>query len=360
MHGAFLVLAAASLWAGGGTIGSTAAGFLRLGVGPRAIAMGETFTGLADDVSALAYNPAGLARLRRQELALMHSEVFDDVRQEWFGYAYPSQTWGTLAVSLNVLHIRVVPVYDINDTLVGETSSQDLAYSLAYARSFGRLAVGVSGKYIRSRLTDFTAAAVAGDAGLLWDTPLRGLKAGVSVQNIGTTMYYRDLYSELPVAGRAGLSYRLVAFNEGRGREQEVTAAADMVVYRDRDAFPSFGLEYVRHNVLALRLGWKGGYGSGHGLTMGAGFIINRSRKARLPEASFDYAFIDFGDLNHSHRASITLKFGAQRWAQDLEAPVELRQAPRAKPAAPEARPVPKVDRRAPEPGEGKVLWVDP
>lgn len=40
------------------------------GVGARALSMGEAFTGVADDYSALYYNPAGLTQLRKSELGI--------------------------------------------------------------------------------------------------------------------------------------------------------------------------------------------------------------------------------------------------------------------------------------------------
>ncbi|MDE2291861.1 MAG: hypothetical protein KGL53_07240, partial [Elusimicrobia bacterium] len=60
----FLLLAAAVLsstpvFAAGP--GTSAATFLTLGFGARPLALGESFVAVADDVSALYYNPAGLA-----------------------------------------------------------------------------------------------------------------------------------------------------------------------------------------------------------------------------------------------------------------------------------------------------------
>jgi len=44
---------------------------LGMGVGARAIAMAGAFTGLADDTSALYWNPAGIATMDKSEAALM-------------------------------------------------------------------------------------------------------------------------------------------------------------------------------------------------------------------------------------------------------------------------------------------------
>jgi len=44
-------------------VGTTAAPFLSIEVGSRAIGMGGAFVALANDASALYWNPAGLARM---------------------------------------------------------------------------------------------------------------------------------------------------------------------------------------------------------------------------------------------------------------------------------------------------------
>ena len=52
--------------------GLSAATFLSIEVGPRSKAMGGAFVGVADDVSAIYWNPAGLAKLPDNSLPPHH------------------------------------------------------------------------------------------------------------------------------------------------------------------------------------------------------------------------------------------------------------------------------------------------
>ena len=67
-----LVLAAGSLLAQS-KVGSTAAPFLNIAVGPRAIAMGGAFAATASDVTSLYWNPAGASRMES------NSALFSDL-----------------------------------------------------------------------------------------------------------------------------------------------------------------------------------------------------------------------------------------------------------------------------------------
>ncbi|MBI5242711.1 MAG: hypothetical protein HY922_03375, partial [Elusimicrobia bacterium] len=74
--------------------GTSAATFLSLGFGARPLALGESFVALADDASALHYNPAGLSLAqpaspqgrRPYELLLSHSLHIQDIRLTQMGF----------------------------------------------------------------------------------------------------------------------------------------------------------------------------------------------------------------------------------------------------------------------------------
>ena len=50
--------------------------FLNWGAGARAMGLGKAFTGLADDPSAIYYNPAGLALQNPLQITLQHVILF--------------------------------------------------------------------------------------------------------------------------------------------------------------------------------------------------------------------------------------------------------------------------------------------
>ena len=56
-------------------LGSGSVSWAQAPVGPRAIAMGGAYSSLADDASALFWNPAGLTAVEHQEFAVEYQDV---------------------------------------------------------------------------------------------------------------------------------------------------------------------------------------------------------------------------------------------------------------------------------------------
>src|ERR1035438_4473900 len=73
--------------------GTTSANFLKLGIGPRAVAMGQAQVGLADDVYATYWNPAGLAQLQNREAGFVQTNYVQDIQSQYVAYAQPHPTW---------------------------------------------------------------------------------------------------------------------------------------------------------------------------------------------------------------------------------------------------------------------------
>jgi len=63
-------------------VGTTAAAFLKIGVGGRALGMGQAHATQAEDVTAVFWNPAGLARLEHTQMLFSHFDYLVDMRYE--------------------------------------------------------------------------------------------------------------------------------------------------------------------------------------------------------------------------------------------------------------------------------------
>ena len=78
------VISVSQIIAGGGN-GKSGLAFLKIGVGGRAVGMGEAFTTIADDASASYWNPSALMNRSQTNVVVMHNEWFQGIRTEFIG-----------------------------------------------------------------------------------------------------------------------------------------------------------------------------------------------------------------------------------------------------------------------------------
>ncbi len=351
--------------------GSTGAEFLMIGVGARPAGMADAFTGMADDVHALAYNPAGLAFLRRREVGLDHNFYAPGVNHEWLGYAHPTAR-GTFGASAKLLFVSPFESYSAVDNPTGKTSASDSAYQFSFATTVtDTWAVGVSGKYIRSRLHDATASTIAGDIGALWK-PISRARLGASILNVGPGLRYIAARDDLPQTMRFGGSLNILDPGDYR---HALTVAMDADKRIDEPLRYGGGLEGVYDSVLAIRMGGRSLPTSGTGLTLGMGLYLFRDEITGYT-IDFDYAFVAAGELFTSHRAGLVIKFGEPITSvprapifqkSDVYYEGALRPKARrvkAEPApvpAPPAAPAPRPRPRGQQPAEpGDFQWITP
>src|SRR6266576_7205484 len=81
--------------------GTTAAEFLLLGAGARGLALGGAFAALATDISALYYNPAGIAQMTRPGAMVSSYSYVANTRYVWGGIALP-MAGGSKAVGVQI------------------------------------------------------------------------------------------------------------------------------------------------------------------------------------------------------------------------------------------------------------------
>ncbi|MBD3179929.1 MAG: hypothetical protein GF417_10180 [Candidatus Latescibacteria bacterium] len=163
--------------AGSGEAGSGGE-FLRYGAGARAMAMGGAYTALADDATAVFWNPAGLAQLSRPSLQFMQTELHLDSRLLYGAAGYPCYGFpdreSKLAFGLGLLGFRMegFEPYSADDRFLGgsfDDSQMALSASAAYDRisHLGRLAAGVNLIAFNHELNGYSDWGAGADFGIM-------------------------------------------------------------------------------------------------------------------------------------------------------------------------------------------------
>lgn len=305
-----LALAAAQAQALNTQAGTSGAQFLKLGAGARAGAMADSFSAIADDVSAAYYNPAGLSQLPGAQLGGAHTAYFQGISYEVLQFAYPfsreaEYSRHTLAFGAYYLAIGDID-RRVSDTTeaIGQFGASDGAYAASYAYGVSRkLSVGVTGKYISQVLDSYHASAFAGDIGLLYrPSPAAAMPLSLSavVKNVGTRPGFAGGQTDpLPMSETVGLGVAPL-----RGLKLNIEGAK----YRDSNLFAALGGELSHSFADGISAALRFGYSSRHqdreglnGFSLGGGLNWNK--------ASFDLAWIPFGQLGDTFRYSLRIRF---------------------------------------------------
>ena len=69
--------------------GTTAAKFLSIEVGSNAVGMGGAYTSIANDATAMYWNPAGLSFHDTKEVYFNHANWIADISFDYFGITFP-------------------------------------------------------------------------------------------------------------------------------------------------------------------------------------------------------------------------------------------------------------------------------
>lgn len=281
-------------------IGTTGAQFLKIGAGARPTAMGEAFVGIADDVNAVYYNPAGLSNISRPELTAMHTQWFQDMNYEFAGFAYPTNK-GAFAFSAATLKVEDLERRNNDESYQGSFEAMDAAYALSYARNLGPLvSFGLTGRYIKQEIDSYSASTLAGDVGFLKRFAKRKFSLGLAIKHFGQPVEFKNVSDPLPLT--IDLGWGTVLFRE------KLRLGIDLRFPRDNDIQYGTGLEFKQPMGNDLRLSLRGGYNSavtdikdGQGYSFGGGIGFRR--------LDLDFAWIPFGVLGNTFRYAVHFRF---------------------------------------------------
>ncbi len=313
-------------------VGTTAAQFLKLGAGARAISFGGAYVAEASDMSAVYWNPAGFARLSGSHLQLSNTQYLADINYNFVAFGTAVEPVGSIGISLLMVDSGDMAVRtEMEPEGTGEQfNTLSFALQLTYARNLSdQFSIGGSLKFVQERIWHSKASAIAFDVGTLFTTPFERLRLGASMSNLGPKMRMdgRDiLFSEDPSPNTQGTAeivnaqYRMdgfsmplifrvgVAWDAMDTGTHRILVTTDAAHPNDNAEYVNAGAEYSFRDLIAFRAGYRNLFepDTEQGLTAGGSLMvrINRDLAAR-----FDYAYADFGRLTQTHWFTFNLSF---------------------------------------------------
>ena len=262
-------------------------------------------TAIADDSSALSWNPAGLARLTKPEAGATHILLFEDTSFDFLSGGLATQRWGGfgggyLRQSSGGFEARSGP----NDSPTNFSITQS-AFLGGWGRAFALpvlkgvswltrpkpLSVGVTVKSVSESIGSVTASGHGADAGLLFQPDDR-FTLGMMVSNlVAPTLTFVSQPVDYPRVIDVSPAYLWKL-----SPTLNALTAIKFSKTQGEGVLVSGGVEFQYERLLALRLGVRD-----QNLTTGLG--------VRLGNSSFDYAAA-LGDLGVGSFFTFTQRFG--------------------------------------------------
>lgn len=336
-----LLAAPAAADFGAGDAGTAGANFLKLPVGARAAALGGAYSAVVEDPTALYWNPAGLAGVRRPAASTMFAAYLAQTRYQHLGLAAPLGRAGTVGLDAVHMSLGSITETDATGAALGTFRPYNLAVALGWGLPLGPLRLGGAARFISSRILA-TADTTAFDAGIQADLSER-LRLAAAVQNLGPGLKFEAVSDPLPLTFRLGSRLDLTP---------RWLAAVDAAWARDGGPVLRVGSERVLHEGAGR---WTGRIGYDtvtrevpglSGLSLGFG--------AAWRGLEIDYAFGAAGELGLTHRVGVGFAWGR---GDEEKAPRRPRRARARETRAPGPSPwlLPRT-RAAAEEGKGESL----
>ncbi len=252
--------------------GGLTGAFLRVGLGGRSMALGNTGAALRDGAYSFYGNPALTAADGRRVAAVYGNFMALDRYAYFIGFTTPIPGGAGVSAAWLSSGTDNLRSYNSIGQDAGALNHSMHAFYGTFARSFGSVRVGVTLKMVLELLNDgspeldYFAQAVGGDAGVYyaWN---EDLGMGLAVENIGVALkantekiFIRggNTHFPLPLTIKSGLFYHTPI--------RWLNILYDFVSYSGKHYVNHFGMEALYGENIALRIGHNG-----RNFTFGAG-----------------------------------------------------------------------------------------
>lgn len=285
--------------------GKTSAQFLRIGPSPRAASMGNAFCSMIGEADSLYYNPSSISFMENISLSLSYIKWLQAMNYMSLFGVLPLGKAGSIGIGAfglytgDILQTTIDAQGNVNST-GNDVAAGNYCVIASYAyKIVDSFSAGLNLKPIIQNLENENSFSFAADIGLLFFSDKNKIKAGFTIQNIGSKAKFDKEQFGLPLNIRLGGNYDFI-FN--KKNSLLFILEGQKTVYEDFSI--GVGLEYVFNNMIFVRTGYEyqGDRSDSLGFRAGGGF--------KIQGIGVNYGFDLFDNLGSTHFFQVNYAFG--------------------------------------------------
>ena len=292
--------------------------FMRMGMGARAMGMGNAYTAVEGDVYSSYYNPAGLSTMNNRQMAISFRYLSMD--RHFKDIAFGSKIGPEASFAFSWINAGTDDIVgrDLNGNPTGSLADSRNAFAITFSKNINSyVSVGVNAKMAYWKLEDDDARAFGFDLGVLV-RPFHNFTASFVTRDISSRFMWRstrwkesmgdidgqplEKEDKFPLYYTAGISYK--AFGD------KLLLASTLEIIEDNPIGLDLGASYQYKNTFTLRTGIYN-YTTSDELASGAftaGFTVRVTGSISL-----DYAYNSDPLENDSiHCFSLVMTYGVE------------------------------------------------
>ena len=268
--------------------------YLHAGIGARALGMGKAYTALAQDATAIYWNPAGFAQQDNFQVYLMHSQLFLDTNFDYLAFIAPTQQFGNIGLGVIALSSNKFEHRNSLNEELGSFNMLDMAIFLSWSKLiYGGIQFGINYKFVSKKIINTSGIGHGIDIGLSTQIFDKVNVAFMLTNALQPKVKLIENYDKHPMQVRFGVASTFLNNN--------LTISSDIAnVIGWSSTYFNIGFEYKIKQKLALRSGLENGC-----FTIGVGIALNNY--------GLDYSSSTISDLGMNHRFAVNYNFGGFR-----------------------------------------------